>query len=144
MQQLLNKINLTAIDADLFDKTAEQIAKALNEPIKRSFDKHEKREVDKPAKSANKSTQIRRFYDDVLGWEEQLVSKNYQNYNELLPLIKMLNSKVAYAHARDNVDDQFRDFINHCIRQLKTDQPQTFKHFKLLFEAVLGFMKVRK
>ncbi|WFE69476.1 type III-A CRISPR-associated protein Csm2 [Thiomicrospira sp. R3] len=141
MKTLLDKINLNQIDDQLFDTTAEQIAQAFGTPYK-----VEKNNRTKEPKDANKSSQIRRFYEDLLNWETQLnraTSKKErdQKYAELLPLIKMLNAKVAYAHGRDTVDDQFRDFINHCIRQLTPDQPNGFKHFKLLFEAVIGFMK---
>lgn len=149
METLLNKINLTQIDHQLFDQTAQAIATALSEPYKITEDKKTKQLTRKPLRDANKSSQIRRFYEDILNWETQLnQSRNEQERNEkyrqLLPMIKMLNAKVAYAYGRDTVDEQFRAFIQHCIRQLEPDQPDSFKHFKLLFEAVIGFMKNTK
>ena len=146
MKALLDKIDLNQIDHQLFDTTAEEIAKKLSEPVKLKYNRQSRKEEITPQRDANKSSQIRRFYEDILNWEAQLnqvrtKETRDQKYAELLPLIKMLNAKVAYAHGRDTVDDQFRDFINHCIRQLNPNQPDGFKHFKLLFESVIGFMK---
>ncbi len=134
---MLEKIDLNQIDHELFDVTAELIAEKLNEPLSQRG---------KKGINLNKSTQIRRFYEDIIAWDSQLnqlssLEARKARFQEVLPLIKMLNAKVAYAYNRELVDEQFRDFIQCCIRQIKPDNLDGFKHFKLLFEAVIGFMK---
>jgi len=105
----------------------------------------------------NKSSQLRKYYDEVLMWDKKI--KNPEQYFEYLPLIKMINAKVAYANGRGGnkplVDKNFVDLIRHCLGQLKSpDKPEnedskkkalaTFTNFKLFFEAFMGFYKVYK
>jgi CRISPR-associated protein Csm2 len=149
MQNLLKEIDLMNINSELFDTTAEQLANNLNSPkrTKKQFDRNTRTHIEKivSCKSCNKSSQIRRFYEDVLRWDEKIKASTDkdQAYLENLPYIKMLNAKVAYAYEREHVDDGFKQFINHCIRSL-TEERKSFEHFKLLFEAVIGFMKENK
>ncbi len=55
----------------------------------------------------------------------------------------MLNSKVAYGRNRKVVSPEFQDMMSQCLEQITNGEKgeQTFKHFKLFFEAVLGFFK---
>ena len=85
-----------------------------------------------------KRTQVRNFYDKVL---ELLESADKEDWNDVLPFIKMLNSKVAYGHSRNVVSDEFKDMMNQCINQIKTQDD--LNTFKLFFEAVIGFFKGR-
>jgi len=62
-------------------------------------------------------------------------------FEDVLPFIKMLNSKVAYAVNRRVVSKEFKQMINECVKQI--DSVQKFETFKLFFEAVLGFYKGR-
>lgn len=143
MEKLLKEsVNLEKVNYDLFDEVAEQIAQALNNPQIKKSNRRERREETRPCRTCNKSSQIRRFYEDVLKWEDKIQAQSdiQAAYREYLPFIKMLNAKVAYAYSREKVDEQFKQFINHCIRSL-TEDKATFDHFKLLFEAVIGFMK---
>lgn len=83
MKTLLDKINLNQIDDQLFDTTAEQIAQAFGTPYK-----VEKNNRTKEPKDANKSSQIRRFYEDLLNWKHSSIEqparknaiKNTPNY----------------------------------------------------------------
>ena len=102
-------------DPNLFDKTAHDVAKAI--------------EQTKPA-------QIRAFYDYVIKLERDAQT---QNFSEVLPFVKMLNSKAAYSKSRKCSSDEFVEMINKCVAQVKTKDD--LRVFKLFFEAVIGFVK---
>ncbi len=116
MDEIILKIN-----ADLFDKKAKYWA-------------------DKIANDRNKmnKNQIRNFYDKVLDlYEKSQYSKNFGE--EVLPFVKMLNSKVAYAVNRKVANQPFQDMMSQCIRQVNTKEDlEVFKYF---FEAIVGFYK---
>ena len=96
--------------------------------------------------NANKSTQLRKFYDELVMWHDKIHNEQKENreakYKELAPYIKMLNAKVAYACGRKLLDNNFKDLFSHCIRQI--DGPETLKHCKLFMEALIGFRKAKE
>ncbi|WP_169940360.1 type III-A CRISPR-associated protein Csm2 [Campylobacter sp. RM15925] len=100
---------------NLFDETAKAVADKISE---------------------TKPTQIRAFYDYILNLEQR---SNTQNFNEILPFVKMLNSKAAYSNARKHSSNEFVEMINVCVRQVNSKD--SLKVFKLFFEAVIGFSK---
>jgi len=122
---LLGRINLKQPSATMFDDTAEQIAK----------------EVSNARGETNRSTQLRRFYDEVCTWDAKIKQKP-EDFDRYLPLIRMLNAKVAYAQGRKLVDGQFSSLMRDCLR--KVEDVSSFNNFKLFFEAFLGFYKVYK
>jgi len=83
-----------------------------------------------------KSTQLRNFYDKVMELLDE-VEKEHKPFEEVLPFVKMLNSKVAYAQTRKHVTREFVDMMQQCIKQV--DSPEKLKVFKLFFEALIGF-----
>lgn len=89
------------------------------------------------------NTQIRKFFDQVLDLNNK--AKHSDDFNgEILPFVKMLNSKVAYASSRKSaggniVNKAFVEMMNQCIGQV--DTKEKLKVFKLFFEAVIGFHK---
>ncbi len=85
-----------------------------------------------------KKTQVRNFYDKVLELESDIKKKSFE---DVLPFIKMLNSKVAYAVNRKVASREFQEMMESCISQI--DSKEKFKTFKLFFEAVIGFYKGR-
>jgi len=89
-----------------------------------------------------KKTQVRNFYDKVLELEQNIKK---DGFDSVYPFIKMLNSKVAYGVSRNVVSGEFEKMFNICLEQIKPDNKgeQTFKNFKLFFEAVIGFYKGR-
>jgi len=119
-------INFSAKDSRLFDEVANQSAQVISEP---------------QLKDANKSTQLRGFYNEVVIWDQK-IRQNPEKYTEYLPLVKMLNAKVAYARGRKLVDDNFLTLIRHCISQLDDNDKQSLYTFKLFLEAVMGFHKM--
>lgn len=109
-------------NAELFNGDAERAAIALSQA----------------ASYLNKSTQIRRFYDELVGWQER-IGDDENKFKEQEAFIKMLNAKVAYAKGRKLVDDTFEAWFRDCIKA--TTSAVALKHFRLHFEAVIGFLK---
>ena len=107
---------------ELFDANAQKIAETLA----------------KARREENSYTQLRRFYDEVVDLQER-VEENPQSFAELLPVIRMLNAKAAYAKGRKKVDDNFVRFVKSSVDQIKT--VKDLHTFKTLFEAVMGFYK---
>lgn len=87
----------------------------------------------------NSSTQLRKFYDEICLWHEK-VEGDEQKFKELLPFIKMINAKVAYAQGRDHVTKEFTQLIKYCLT--KSTNVKSFNNFKLFFEAIIGFSKL--
>ena len=111
-------------DAGLFDTQAELQARALNDEGGRS--------------NKNKPTQIRRFYDELVGWQER-IGGDEAKFKQYEAFIRMLNAKVAYAKGRGLVGDEFERWFRDCIKS--TTSAKALDHFRLHFEAVLGFLK---
>ncbi|MCB9358282.1 MAG: type III-A CRISPR-associated protein Csm2 [Pseudomonadales bacterium] len=110
---------------NLLDEVAESCAKAIGVDMR----------------SGNKASQLRGFYDEVVLWEER-VRREPGRYDEYLPLIRMLVAKVTYARGRGHVTPDFENMIRACVKQLKEGNPRSLRHFKLFFEAFMGFYKV--
>jgi len=113
--------------ATLFSEDAEAIAKYLDESGKNGRDS-----------GKNKSTQIRRFYDELVGWQER-IGTDEQKFRDYAAFIHMLNAKAAYAQGRNLVTREFVQWLRDCIKQI--DGPRTLNHFRLHFEAMIGFLK---
>jgi CRISPR-associated protein Csm2 len=116
-------IDLENPSAELFSDIAHKKVEYLRDPKKRK----------------NSSTQLRKFYDEVCLWHEK-VGGDEQKFKELLPFIKMINAKVAYAQGRDNVTPEFTQLIKHCLTE--STNVKSFNNFKLFFEAIIGFSKL--
>ena len=86
--------------------------------------------------SGTKATQMRAFYDYVIELEQK---SNTEDFSEILPFVKMLNSKAAYSKTRGYASDEFVKMINICVNQVK--EKENLRVFKLFFEAVIGFAK---
>ncbi len=106
-------------------------------PMKRPI-----RIADSDSRDKNKSTQLRKYYDELCMWDQK-IKQDPQKYVEYLPLIKMLNAKVAYAKGRKLVDDNFVKLMRHCLGQLNENE-ESFETCKLFFEAFMGFYKMHK
>ncbi|MBF0152732.1 MAG: type III-A CRISPR-associated protein Csm2 [Magnetococcales bacterium] len=114
------------VSETLFDKTAKAWAEKLNK-------------ARQAKKDSNKSTQLRRFYDEICMWAEK-VGNDPKKYEDLIPFIRMLNAKTAYAHGRKELVDQgFVELVDKSLKQVK--DPKTLQCFKLFMEAIMGFYK---
>lgn len=84
--------------------------------------------------------QLRNFYDKVLELHEKAINADDGEFQtKVLPFVKMLNSKVAYAKNKQtsSVNQAFVNFMTEAIGQVVS--VQTFTNFKYFFEAILGF-----
>jgi len=88
--------------------------------------------------SANKRTQLRRFYDELTMWNDR-VEQEPVKYQELAPFIKMLKAKVVYAESRGHVDQTFTALFSRCLNEIK--DPKTLRLAKLFLEAFMGFYR---
>ena len=107
---------------ELFDTWAADVAQELN----------------RAREKFNKSSQIRRFYDELVGWQER-IKGNQASFEQYEAFIRMLNAKVAYAKGRELVDASFEHWFRTCVGATKS--AVGLDHFRFHFEAVLGFLK---
>lgn len=114
------------IDTELFSDKANKLAEDIYKEQQQSRGK------------ANKPTQIRKFYDEVLRFDSMLKT-NPSDFENILPYLKMLNAKAAYALGRDLVSKGFKDFISTSLNQIK--DKDDFDAFAGLFEAFMGYYK---
>jgi CRISPR-associated protein Csm2 len=118
-------------DGELFNKTALSLAEKIG-----------------TGKGGVQNTQMRKFYDQVLNlYQKSKAMSDEEFQSDLLPFVKMLNSKVAYASTRNSgggkiVNSEFVDMMSSCINQVSNKKD--LKTFKLFFEAVIGFHKGRE
>jgi len=119
-------------DSELFNKTADKWAEKIGNDKKYGV----------------QNTQMRKFYDQVLSLQQkskQMSDEDFQS--DLLPFVKMLNSKVAYASTRNSgggkiINKAFVEMMGSCINQVSNKKD--LNTFKLFFEAVIGFHKGRE
>jgi CRISPR-associated protein Csm2 len=113
--------------AEIFSSIAENAAKQI-----------------KSTTSANKTTQLRKFYDELAMWNDrvQTAKDRIAKYRELEPFIKMLKAKVAYAEGRKHINADFSEIFNQCIDEVKS--AETLRDAKLFMEAVMGYCKLEE
>lgn len=105
------------------------------QPDKFSGKKDARQKSSKPINSA----QLRRFYGDVknleMRWENS--QDKEKAFRDILPMIKLLKAKAAYANKRDLVPESFKNWIWENVDMI--NEIKDFKAFLLFFEAVVGF-----
>lgn len=114
-------IDITQPTAELFDTTAEAFAKSFRKP---------------------ESSQLRRFYDELVRFDQLARQKGDDEWKNILPLVKMMNAKVAYAHGRKHVDNDFYTAFTGMIRQISEAKHLT--NCKQFLEATIGFRKLKE
>jgi len=115
--------SIRQIDPELFSTTAEELAKKIN---------------GERTTKINNPTQIRKFFEEVIRFQG-LIQSNPEQFSELLPYIKMLNAKAAYAAGRDLIGVEFKSFLSDSLKQVNARED--FEIFCSFFEAFLGFYK---
>lgn len=110
------------LDPELFNGTAKTAAEA----------------VSNSDRNRNKSTQLRRFYDELVLWETR-ANQQPAKFDEYLPFIRMINAKAAYAEGRKLVDRTFVNLLQQTLAEVK--DPETLTTCKLFWEAFMGFYK---
>ncbi len=119
--------------SDMFSSVAEDAAKHVAE-----WDEQSK----EAGKQASKSTQLRKFYDEICMWHSK-VQDDSACLQKNLPLILMLKAKVAYSEGRKHVNKAYVNVLNRCLDQLQARaEPRTLQNLKLFMEAFTGFYKV--
>lgn len=87
------------------------------------------------------AAQIRRFHNDVRELEAKIEAAGVGGFDKMLPLVKMMKSKVAYACPSDGkerkVPEEFRIYMETMINSIQ--DYKDFKAFSLCFEAVVGY-----
>jgi CRISPR-associated protein Csm2 len=84
------------------------------------------------------STQIRKFYEEVLNLKAQY--ENGKSFKEILPYFKMLKAKANVAYERDVINTNFKTFIEKNVDYVG-DEEEKFKVFCTFFEAVVAYAK---
>ncbi len=115
------------IDPQLFSSKAEELAQQLADDHKKS-----------KGQRANKRTQLRKFYDEVLRLESEARSREGE-WDRIAPLVHMLTAKAAYAKGRELVSETFLNFIKDSVSQVK--EQKDLAVFANFFEAVMGFYR---
>ncbi len=117
------------VKEDLFTSCADEIAKSFK--------------FDKPPM---KSSQVRKFYDEILRRKmiielETDEKKKKEAFLKQLPYIRMIISKAVYANNRKQptVNNNFKKFIENNIGNIK--EYKEFEVFCDLFEAVVAYSK---
>lgn len=92
-------------------------------------------------RNMNNSSQIRKFYDEVVRLNDKVKSRA-DSWYEVLPYINMILAKVTYARGRKLVNEVFVNMMKTCVGQVK--EPQDMTVFANFFEAVIGFHKAEE
>jgi CRISPR-associated protein Csm2 len=116
--------NKKIIDPKLFSDIAEQWADTINHSGNGR---------------SNKRTQIRKFYDEVVRYNN-LAKGNPKDWDNILPFINMLIAKATYALGRNLVTREFVDFIKESVNQVQDEKDMDV--FAGFFEAFMGFYKL--
>lgn len=112
------------IEPELFSANAEKLAQTI---------------AGEGNNKLNKPSQIRKFYDEVIKFDTTIKSKP-EDFDKLLPYLKMLNAKAAYAKGRELISDGFKNFISKSLSQIT--EKDDFDVFASLFEAFMGYYKL--
>lgn len=126
--QTFTHLQFKPLKATLFNEMAQQSAQA----------------VALSDNNRNKSTQLRRFYDELCLWHDKVLQqadlqKQAEKFEECLPFIRMINAKAAYAEGRKLVDPTFVNLLSHTLSEVNS--VETLKICKLFWEAFMGFYK---
>ena len=121
------KVHIKDVDPRLFSDIAKKAAEACSN-----------------RKDVNKTTQLRRFYDELVMWHDKVSSaktsqEQAERFKELEPYIQMMRAKVAYAKGRNLVDDTFYKLFDQVIDEVS--DAGTLKNARLFMEAFMGFKK---
>lgn len=92
-------------------------------------------------KSQNKRSQIRKFYEYVLGIQELLQRKN-NNFQVIEAELQRLIPFVNYARSRSTVSKLFKNFIEKNIRAVHN--PEDLKAFAKHFESIVAYLPKEK
>ncbi|MBM9520569.1 type III-A CRISPR-associated protein Csm2 [Desulforhopalus vacuolatus] len=110
------------VDPLLFSQTAETMAKELGGDFR-----------------VNKGTQLRRFFDEVVRFNDAAKNKSI-DIEQLLPGLHLIIARAAYAQGRNLVSADFVSFIRSGIEQIQ--RKEDLRVFTNFFEALMAFYKL--
>ncbi|MCH3916053.1 MAG: type III-A CRISPR-associated protein Csm2 [Spirochaetia bacterium] len=116
-------------------KLTKELLTSIPEGIARDVMEH-------PKNKKASSTQIRKYYDDLLllhskAHVEGCTKENF--HDSILPLVAFSKAKLAYGVGRKVVTDEFRDKLVSYIDQIESRDD--FDHFILFYQALIGYTK---
>ncbi len=83
------------------------------------------------------TTQFRQFYEKILELNDK--AQGNENFEvEVLPFVKLLNSKVQYSKSRRNCGERFEEMMDKSIKAVTSEEE--LKNFKYFLEAIIGYM----
>ena len=83
------------------------------------------------------TTQFRQFYEKILELNDK--AQGNENFEvEILPFVKLLNSKVQYSKSRRNCGERFEEMMDKSIKAVNS--AQELQNFKYFLEAIIGYM----
>jgi CRISPR-associated protein Csm2 len=130
------------IDPALFSKEADDFAREI-EKAALKIDREGKpihgKDGKKQYEKWNRRSQLRKFFDEVIRYNE-LYQNNNDEWDNILLMIHMLVAKAAYAKGRNLISKEFADFIRDSVRQVNT--PKDLELFANFFEAFMGFNRL--
>jgi CRISPR-associated protein Csm2 len=92
-------------------------------------------------RNANKRSQLRKFFDEVLRLNSHAKS-NPGDWDNIMPYVNMMIAKAAYAQGRGKVTQDFVDLIKGCIDHVhRNDGYRDLDVFANFFEAFIGFYR---
>ena len=121
------------IKSDLFSEVAQGVVDCIN-----SFVREDGRDRRGNARKKISSTQIRKFYEEILNLKE--IVENGKDFKEILPYFKMLKAKANVAYQREVINTNFKRFIEENVDYVGDDEKK-FKIFCTFFEAVVAYAK---
>ncbi len=140
-KEFFEDINKKIVKTNLFTDTAENYVKKFKDTkdTKKIFNHRTKKQEEKIIKNTPTTTQIRKFFNDILVIKQKF--ENTSNINDefkrQLPYIKMLKAKVEYSFHRDKVNSAFKNFIIKNIDEIQ--DVDDFFVFCDFFESIIAY-----
>ncbi len=93
-----------------------------------------------------KSTQLRKFFDEIKDIERKLKEKEniWENVSDDFHLLR---PKLAYANARKLIPNDFFDLLSECMNKVDTEtsnneqKKENYKRFVNFLEAIVAYHK---
>jgi CRISPR-associated protein Csm2 len=124
------------VDPRLFSTIAEDLAIAISEEGKIDDKGYP---IKDPNRFKNKSTQLRRFFDELLRINTRAQSEG-DDWNLTHPMVHMMVAKTAYAHGRKLVTASFVKLMRDGITSI--DDQDDLHVFTNFMESFMGFYKL--
>lgn len=86
------------------------------------------------------STQIRKFYDDLLLIQKKAKMQDEESFkNKTLPLVRMTEAKIAYSVGRGVLNKLFYDEISKYLKKIQSKED--LEIFNLFYQALIAYVK---